>query len=131
MGTFKNWTDAEVALHNRKVAGDLSKTQQIIMSSPEVERESKLHDDITDYCHRKGWLVIHSRTDKPTTTAKGVSDFIIVTPNTVCFVEVKRPGKKATAEQLAFLAMVSKLGWPNFIVHSMDEFCSYMEMIHS
>lgn len=89
--------------------------------------ESDLHDYILDWWHEKGWLAIHSRMDQRTTTAKGVSDFILVCPRTVLFVECKRPGKKPTPEQLAFLAHVQKMGWPNAVVTSREEFHQFIE----
>ena len=92
-------------------------------SAAPVERESKLHEQITDYCNSKLWVPIHSRMDQPTTTEKGVSDFIIVGEfPKLWFVEAKRSGNKATMEQLSFLARVRRLGWPQGVVHSMEEF---------
>lgn len=92
------------------------------VSAP-IARESKLHEQITDYCNSKLWVPIHSRMDQPTTTEKGVSDFIIVGEfPKLWFVEAKRSGNKATMEQLSFLARVRRLGWPQGVVHSMEEF---------
>lgn len=88
--------------------------------------EADLHDKILDWVHKRGWLAIHSRMDRRTTTAKGVSDFIIITPWNVFFVECKQPGKKTTTEQAAFLAHVDKLRWPNAVVHSMKEFVEFI-----
>lgn len=92
-----------------------------------IPLESDLHDNIFDWIRARGWLAIHSRMDQRTATAKGVSDFILVTPKTVVFCECKRPGKKATPEQLAFLAHANRLGWPNGIVHNMKEFSDLMD----
>ena len=85
-----------------------------------------MHDYILEYCHSRHWLAVHSRMDKPTTTALGVSDFIIVAPRFVAFVEAKRPGKKPTPKQLAFLHAIGSLGWPTAVVHSKDEFDQFI-----
>ena len=89
--------------------------------------ESALHDYILEYAHKRGWLAIHSRMDRRTTTARGVSDFILITPKTVLFVECKRKGNKPTDEQRAFLAAVRVLGWPGTVVWSKEEFELFME----
>jgi hypothetical protein len=89
--------------------------------------ESDLHDEIMEFCKARGWLCVHSRTDKKTTTAKGVCDCIIVTPKIVAFVECKRKGNKPTLEQLAFLRHVQKMGWPNAVVYNMSEFLVFMD----
>lgn len=89
--------------------------------------ESVLHDYILKYAHDRGWLAVHSRMDLPTTTAVGTSDFILVTPRTVYFIEAKRRGGKLTPKQLAFLTAIAVLGWPQAVVHSQEEFLNFME----
>jgi hypothetical protein len=93
---------------------------------PGPDRESELHDEILTHCRGKGWLCVHSRMDRKTTTARGVSDFIIVTPCNVYFVECKRPGQKLRPEQQAFAANIKRLGWPCATVHSLDEFLQFI-----
>lgn len=88
--------------------------------------ESELHEKIAEYCRLKGWLAVHSRMDKPTTQALGVTDFIVVRPCTVLFIEVKRKGRKPTMEQLAFGAQIKKLGWPHAVVYSFQEFLNFV-----
>lgn len=121
MQPFKNWTEADVAAHNARV---LRKPQQV--SGPrEDELESDLHQDISDYCRGKGWLVIHSRMDRKTTQAVGVSDFVILSGgpfNHVFCIEAKRKGNKPTPAQLAFLAHAAKMGAITAVVYSFNEF---------
>lgn len=93
---------------------------------PSDDPESALHDYILEYAHSRGWLAVHSRMDRPTTTAVGVSDFVLITPKTVYFVEAKRPGRKCTPQQRAFLAAVSVLGWPQAVVHDRAEFDAFI-----
>lgn len=89
---------------------------------PGPDKESDLHDEIAAYCRSKGWLAPHSRMDKRTTQQPGISDFIIVTPKQIYFIECKRIGQKLRPDQLAFRAQILKLGWPHATVHSMAEF---------
>ncbi len=96
--------------------------EQAKLHAPSDEPESALHYAILDHCRGKGWLCIHSRLDKRTTTAVGMADFVIVAPQAVWFIEAKRPGQKLRPEQLAFRAHILKLGWPHATVHSMAEF---------
>ena len=97
------------------------------LHAPSDEPESTLHYAILDYCRGKGWLCVHSRMDRRTTTAVGISDFIIVAPQAVWFIECKRPGQKLRPEQAAFRAQILKLGWPHATVHSMAEFLQAVE----
>ena len=128
MNAFGNWTATDVLLHNQRVAGTgKGLGGDTTPARPSDDPESALHDFIQEFCRKRSWLAIHSRMDKPTTTALGVSDFIIVTTNTVYFIEAKRKGQKPTTKQRGFLTAVGALGWPQAIVHSKDEFLQYME----
>ncbi len=127
MNVFGGWTDTDVILHNRRVAGRSVPVEEAKGAGPGPDLEADLHDSILDFCKARGWLAIHSRMDKKTTTALGVSDFIIVTPKTVLFVEAKRKGNKPTPKQRGFLMAVSALGWPNAVVYSMSEFTQWVE----
>ena len=63
--------------------------------------ERSLHDKIESELKRRRWYYVHSRTDRPTTTALGVTDFIIAVPinGRTIWMEVKRKGGKLTKEQ--------------------------------
>jgi hypothetical protein len=84
--------------------------------------ESRLHDAIESDLRRRGWYFIHSRMDRPTTTAIGCPDFIVAAPNGITlWIECKaRKGKPSTA-QLAAAAMLNKLGHKYAIVRSFGE----------
>lgn len=101
--------------------------RQPIRKAPEsVEREAELHEQIEAYCKSKGWLAVHSRMDRATTQAPGVTDFIIFTPFNVFCIECKVQGRKPRAEQLAFGAAVKKLQWPHSFVYSFEEFTTFV-----
>jgi hypothetical protein len=64
--------------------------------------ELQHHKDLVQWLTLNGWLYVHSRTDKRTTTAKGVPDFIIFYAGKVLCVELKAPGRYLTKEQEAW-----------------------------
>jgi hypothetical protein len=115
----------EAALKN-PAGGPSGPVAASVTVRPPLDPESKLHDHILEYVHSRGWLAVHSRMDRRTTTAKGVSDFIIITPKTVYFIECKRKGGKLTKEQQAFLTAIRVLGWPEAVVYSTAEFDAFM-----
>lgn len=92
--------------------------------------ESDLHDQILAECRRRGWLAIHSRMDRKTTTACGTFDFIILTDiirygdvsQTVLLVEAKTRTGKLTVAQQALHAHARKLGHTVHVVRSFDDF---------
>ena len=138
MNPFRHWTQHDVGQFNAKTAKQSTPGEQTPTptgstagatpaSGSPLSYESDLHDYILDFWHARGWLDIHSRMDRKTTTAKGVSDFILVCPAFVAFVECKRKGKEPTKEQLAFLAHVKKMGWPNAVVYSQEEFHAFID----
>jgi len=91
-------------------------------------REKDIHGEIIDECKARGWYYVHSRTDAPTTTALGVTDFIIArSGGVVWWVEVKRPGQKLTLEQAAVRVMLLHLNQNYALVHSLEEFRAAMK----
>lgn len=88
-----------------------------------VSLEADLHGQIEAYCKGKGWLVVHSRLDRPTTVAVGTVDFIIAADGgRTYWVEVKRHKGKCTTAQLGTIAWLQKLGQTAAICWSMDDF---------
>lgn len=59
----------------------------------------------------------------------GVSDTIFVWQNMTYFVEFKRPGYKQSDEQIKFQNGVQKQGMVYIIIHSIDEFKSFINGI--
>ena len=97
-------------------------------STEGVERESDLHDAIISDCRRRGWIVVHSRMDAPTTTAKGVADFIIFADRARVFLfEAKRKNEKLTPEQKGFAMMADMLGFTVHVVRSFPEYWKIVE----
>lgn len=93
-----------------------------------VEVESDLHDEIIAECRRRGWIVIHSRMDRATTTAKGVCDFIIFADRGRVFLfECKSRIGKLTPEQKGFAMMADMLGFTVHVVRSYSEFAAIIQ----
>lgn len=91
-------------------------------AGPAVERERDLHDDIEAECRARGLWYIHSRMDRPTTTGKGVPDFVVFGPGWVLCVEAKAGKGKQTIEQRDVEVHLRKLGHRYALVRSLDEF---------
>lgn len=88
-----------------------------------VDRESKLHEQIMDYCRDHGLYYVHSRMDQKTTTAVGVPDFIIANyDGKTLWLECKAKGGKPTMQQLATVTFLKKLGHTAEVIYSLDEF---------
>ena len=90
-------------------------------SSDVVERE--IQDGIAAECKRRGWYVVRSRMDRATTNGVGTPDLIVFGDRgRVWPIEVKRPGRKCTTEQLAVAAWLRKLRHWWHVVESLDQF---------
>ena len=87
------------------------------------DREATLHDRVEAECRRMGWYVVHSRLDRPTTTAIGVPDFVIALPNgRTLWLECKAKGGKLTIAQGAAQAWLRKLGHTAETVWTFERF---------
>lgn len=91
-------------------------------------READLHRQIEDNVKTRRWLMIHSRTDKATTTAKGIPDFVLFPGGgKVVFIEVKVGKNKLSPEQRAWEYCAEVLGYRFFVVRSFAEFIEAIE----
>lgn len=85
-------------------------------------RERDLHDQVIAYCRAQGWLVHHSRMDRPATCGVGSPDFIIFLPRgRVLCVECKVGKRKPNSEQQAWLAAVRALGHFGVVAWSLKD----------
>ena len=128
-------TMAEVEAHNARVAskksGAVALKAQTANAAPDAwaGKESELHQKIESELKRRRWLFIHSRTDRATTTAKGVPDFVIFPgQGKTIFVEVKTKTGKLRPEQRAWQYCAEILVYEFRIVRSFEEFLTTIEI---
>ena len=117
MSSKFTWTDVE-RLN--------AKTMQKHLGDGEgVSREKDLHDEILTECRRRGWICLHSRMDKATTSNIGCADFVILKDGgKVDLVEAKTAKGKLSPAQLAFGAWATKLGFTYRVVRNFSEFAN-------
>ena len=122
MVRFSQW---DVDAHNRRIAKIDPLQSDIVKKLNEVEDESKLHEQIIQWCNSQ-WprcKYVTARMDKPSTLPVGCADFIIFLGGGKCLVvECKKKGGKLDADQLAWKKEMEMLGWPVHVIRSMDEF---------
>lgn len=125
MKPFNQWTQADVEAHNAKAA----KTEVAQQTRAEAKRgqmevgSGGIQDEIEQWLksqsHQAWWT--RSRTDKATTNRIGTPDFVIFFKSVCVGIEVKRPGKKPTTEQLGELAWMRKAGAKTLVAYSVDD----------
>jgi len=127
MGTFKDWSEAEIAWRNAKVAAGRGAP----MPEPPddaVDKESELHEQIIQEVTRRGLWFVHSRMDRPTTTARGVPDFIIANKGgQTLYVEAKSKTAKLTPEQIGTLHHLNMLDHKTAVVYNIEQFLKLLE----
>jgi len=85
--------------------------------------ENELHQAIIAELRRLLVLHIHSRTDRPTTQANGIPDFVLFPDHKpVIFIECKTRVGKLSTEQKAFQFMAELAGYRFEVVRSMSRF---------
>lgn len=123
-------TEAELRAYELRLAAQTpGKTIGLVLDDNNTP-ESEIQDQIEAECRRRGWYVVRSRMDRPTTTALGVPDLIIAHDGGVTlWVEVKRPGGKLRPEQAGAQLWLGKLGHRHMVAHSLAEFLTALEAL--
>ena len=120
MTNFSHWTMAQVEAHNARVS-KFGAPKHVVPASNKAEVE--LHNEILDYCRRRGWIALHSSMAEPTARTLGEFDFtILADKGRVFFVEVKTAKGKLTLEQAGLHLWATKLGHRPHVVRSLSEF---------
>ncbi len=105
------------------------------VSAPPAENSSQrevgrggIQDEIEDWLktqsHRAWWDC--KRSDRKTTSRTGVPDFVGVFSGWAFGMEVKRPGKKPTTDQLGELAWMRKAGARTAVVYSKQDAVDFL-----
>lgn len=126
MKPFRDWTQADVEAHNAKSARRTEVALETRAAAKAGQMEvgrNGIQDEIEQWLksqsHQAWWT--RSRTDKATTNRIGTPDFVGVFAGKAFALEVKRPGKKPTTEQLGELAWFKKAGGIAAVVFSKDQ----------
>lgn len=116
----------ETARNRRTVAETTVSAKELLDQACEREvGRNSLHEEIQSWCDRKfpKWVTVHSRTDRPSTTATGTADFVVFGPYPICLVvEAKSRTGKPTTAQLLFKQRMEALGWTVDYVRSKRQF---------
>jgi len=111
---------------DRKAMGKAGLTADEAYAKFADRSEKDLHKLIWAELTRRGIVVIHSRMDRRSTTAKGIPDFCFALPGTAygipIAVEVKTATGQLTREQKITMELMEKNGWETHVVRSFDEF---------
>ena len=67
------------------------------------KEELEMHRQLEAYCGHADIAIVHSRTDKKSTTKKGTPDFVLLWNGRGCAIELKGPHGKLTDEQRSTL----------------------------
>lgn len=122
MRIYGNWTEADVAAHNAKVAAD-KRGAQLDAPSEGCEDESKLHQQIISECRQHGWIIFHGSMAHRAMRTPGEPDFtILADKGRVFFIECKTKIGKLTREQLGLKLWAENLGHKIHTVRSLKEF---------
>lgn len=103
------------------------KHPQSLSQSPGVEKESKLHAEILEFCRQRGWVAFHGSMAKATGRTIGEPDFqIYMDKGEFILIECKTGKGKLTTEQMSMQAWLEKLGHTLYVVRSFDDFLSIL-----
>ena len=112
------WSQSD---HNRFLA-----RRQVITPdefTAEERLECALHGDILNHCRRLGWIGLHSRMDKRSTSTVGHPDFVILcNEGRTLHIEAKTRKGKLREKQAALRAWADKLGHTIHLVRSYKQF---------
>jgi VRR-NUC domain len=114
--------------HDRAVTDLIEGRDNPIDASP----ERVLHDRVIKECRQRGYYVVHSRTDRRTTTDLGTPDVILAAPDGLTvWIELKSSKAKLRPEQSYALAHLKKLNHRAVVIHSFTAFLELLKTLPS
>lgn len=121
------WTNQEVRIYEQTKALKSPEVRQRMAAKADAMAEKELHRQIEQWLRMKGVrCIVHSRTDKRTTQAKGVPDFLFVAFARPYAIEVKVGANKLTTEQERWLSDSVMDGWHCRVVRSLDDLIAFV-----
>lgn len=123
---------------DRSKLGKAGVTSSEAQEKCDAKSEKEIHRQIEQWLNLHGVVYIHSRTDRKTTNAVGLPDFIfawpIIQPHSEIVdygipfaIEIKLPGKKPTKEQSDCITKMRQNGWHTAVAHSLREFIEIVQ----
>ena len=101
---------------------------ELVTLSVPVDRESDLHRQVQDWLDAHGWVYIHSRMDRKSTTSEGSPDFVIGCPNgRTLWLELKSRRGKIRPEQRYWEVQLRRLGHIHSFIRCMNDFLQISE----
>lgn len=93
------------------------------IGKPKHQRESQLHKQISQECHRRGFIALHGAMHKATSRTAGEPDFTVLLPNgKIALIEVKTTNGKLSDDQERLHGKAWALGHTVHVVRSFVEF---------
>ena len=83
--------------------------------------ELEIHAKLADWCRLNEIPFVHSRTDRKTTTARGIPDFVLLWNGKGCAIELKGPTGKLTDEQEKTIEAWRTKGVPCLVARNLKE----------
>lgn len=106
----------------RKTMGKAGITLEEHAEKNDWKNEKEFHEKLMQYLRMKGVrVIVHSRTDRPTTNQAGIPDLLFVYAGIPCAWELKLPGKNPTPEQVQCMGDMAADLWSVRVVRSIQE----------
>lgn len=126
MSSFSQMTQAEVDLHNARIAGVRLWAGE--PSADAVQCESDLHYAILEECKHRGWLCFYGSMAHATRRTLGEPDFTILADRgRVFLIECKAKGGKMSPAQKGVELAAIILGHKVHVVSSLTQFFEIIE----
>lgn len=87
----------------------------------ERQQEKILHDQLVEDIRRRGWLVVHCRTDKPATIRVGWPDMTVMNKGRAAMLELKAAGGVLSQKQRECIAEIESNGTPVLVTSDLAE----------
>lgn len=121
------WTSTQLRILEQNKKFKSAAVQAFMAEKADAMAEKELHRQIEQWLRMKGVrCIVHSRTDRKTTQAKGVPDFLFVAFARPYAIEVKVGANKLTAEQERWLSDSVMDGWHCRVVRSLDDLIAFV-----
>jgi hypothetical protein len=109
-----------MATADRKALGKAGMLPEEAEAAFIAKNERQLHDQIANLLRLRRIWFCHSRTDRKTTQAKGVPDFLLALNGAAVAIEVKYGPGKLSDDQERCIAHMRACGWSVHVVRDLE-----------